>query len=103
MHTAHYGLRAALPDLCPDPSPARHPRFEFNGFPNPNYKPGNFTLDIQGGISAYKEPRPQVRTLHLHRLAIATSARDTSITCKRHFQFSIQRTPACCFSPFFFA
>ncbi|GAB4820680.1 hypothetical protein N2152v2_007726 [Parachlorella kessleri] len=35
-------------------------RFSFNGFPNPRYHPGKFTLELQGGISAYKDPRPQV-------------------------------------------
>jgi hypothetical protein len=33
-------------------------RFEFNKAPNPSYKPGKFQLAIEGGISAYKAPRP---------------------------------------------
>ncbi|KAK9814216.1 hypothetical protein WJX72_002437 [[Myrmecia] bisecta] len=33
-------------------------RFEFNGLPNPRYKPGKFELLIGGGIQAYKEGRP---------------------------------------------
>lgn len=35
-------------------------RFEFNKAPNPMYKPGPFTLEIEGGIRAYTAPRPQV-------------------------------------------
>lgn len=35
-------------------------RFEFNKMPNPSYKPGPFTLQIAGGISAFKSPRPAV-------------------------------------------
>jgi hypothetical protein len=35
-------------------------RFEFNKMPNPMYKPGPFELDIQGGINAYSEARPQI-------------------------------------------
>eukprot|EP00775_Hariotina_reticulata_P006495 gene6495-6723_t len=35
-------------------------RFEFNKMPNPAYKPGAYTLEIDGGISAYKAPRPAV-------------------------------------------
>ncbi len=30
-------------------------RFEFNGFPNANYRPGPFELRIEGGILAYTE------------------------------------------------
>eukprot|EP00879_Flechtneria_rotunda_P002013 GHRR01002190.1.p1 GENE.GHRR01002190.1~~GHRR01002190.1.p1 ORF type:complete len:439 (+),score=154.06 GHRR01002190.1:1582-2898(+) len=35
-------------------------RFEFNKLPNPSYKPGPFQLFIEGGIQAYKAPRPAV-------------------------------------------
>eukprot|EP00878_Enallax_costatus_P001050 GHUV01001185.1.p1 GENE.GHUV01001185.1~~GHUV01001185.1.p1 ORF type:complete len:643 (+),score=165.16 GHUV01001185.1:143-2071(+) len=35
-------------------------RFEFNKMPNPSYKPGPFQLQIAGGISAYKAPRPAI-------------------------------------------
>jgi hypothetical protein len=35
-------------------------RFEFNKAPNPSYKPGKFQLAIEGGIAAYKAPRPAV-------------------------------------------
>lgn len=35
-------------------------RFEFNGFPNPNYRAGKFELEIQGGIRGFVAPRPQV-------------------------------------------
>ncbi|KAG2502015.1 hypothetical protein HYH03_000510 [Edaphochlamys debaryana] len=35
-------------------------RFEFNKAPNPDYKPGAFELQIQGGINAYTAPRPQL-------------------------------------------
>ena len=35
-------------------------RFEYNGFPNPSYRPGKFELLIDGGIQAYTEPRPQL-------------------------------------------
>ena len=38
-------------------------RFDFNKSPNPNYHPGPFTLDIEGGISAFKYPRPQILML----------------------------------------
>lgn len=36
------------------------PRFEFNGFANPAYRPGPFELRIEGGIRAYRDPRPQL-------------------------------------------
>lgn len=36
------------------------PRFEFNGFANPAYRPGSFELRIEGGIRAYRDPRPQL-------------------------------------------
>ena len=35
-------------------------RFEFNKMPNPAYKPGPFELQIDGGIGAYRSPRPQL-------------------------------------------
>ncbi|KAI7841291.1 hypothetical protein COHA_004910, partial [Chlorella ohadii] len=35
-------------------------RFEFNGFANPAYRPGPFELRIEGGIRAYRNPRPQL-------------------------------------------
>ncbi|PRW55975.1 nadh:ubiquinone oxidoreductase complex i intermediate-associated 30 [Chlorella sorokiniana] len=35
-------------------------RFEFNGFANPAYRPGPFELRIEGGIRAYRDPRPQL-------------------------------------------
>jgi hypothetical protein len=35
-------------------------RFEFNKMPNPAYKPGSYTLQIDGGISAYKAARPAI-------------------------------------------
>ena len=35
-------------------------RFSFNGFPNPSYKPGNFCIEFQGGIKAFKLPKPQI-------------------------------------------
>lgn len=37
-----------------------HARFEFNGFANPAYRPGTFELRIEGGIRAYRDPRPQL-------------------------------------------
>lgn len=35
-------------------------RFEFNKMPNPAYKPGPFQLLLDGGVRAYKAPRPQI-------------------------------------------
>ncbi|KIZ06137.1 hypothetical protein MNEG_1822 [Monoraphidium neglectum] len=35
-------------------------RFEFNKMPNPRYHPGPFELTIGGGLSAYRDPRPQL-------------------------------------------
>jgi hypothetical protein len=35
-------------------------RFEFNKMPNPAYHAGPFTLAIEGGISAFRAPRPQL-------------------------------------------
>jgi hypothetical protein len=35
-------------------------RFEYNGFPNPSFHPGPFKLELAGGISAYRDPRPQL-------------------------------------------
>ncbi|KAL4457749.1 hypothetical protein ABPG75_012614 [Micractinium tetrahymenae] len=35
-------------------------RFEFNGYANPNYRPGRFELRIDGGIRAFRAPRPQL-------------------------------------------
>jgi len=35
-------------------------RFEFNGMPNPKFTPGTWKLDIDGGVRAYTEPRPQL-------------------------------------------
>lgn len=35
-------------------------RFEFNKMPNPRYHPGPFELRIDGGVSAYRAPRPQL-------------------------------------------
>lgn len=42
------------------PPPSIAARFEFNGFPNPRYRPGKFELAIEGGIRAFKDPRPQL-------------------------------------------
>jgi hypothetical protein len=49
----------ARPDAPPSPLP-RTRSFEFNGFPNPRYKAGRFELAIDGGIRAYRDPRPQL-------------------------------------------
>jgi hypothetical protein len=38
-------------------------RFEFNKAPNPQYRPGPFTLEISGGFEAYSAPRPQLVVL----------------------------------------
>ena len=35
-------------------------RFEYNGCANPAYHPGPFELRIDGGIRAYRDPRPQL-------------------------------------------
>lgn len=35
-------------------------RFEFNGYANPSYRPGPFTLRIEGGIRGFRAPRPQL-------------------------------------------
>ncbi|KAF5834423.1 complex I intermediate-associated protein 30-domain-containing protein [Dunaliella salina] len=35
-------------------------RFEFNKMPNPSYRPGPFQLLMDGGVRAYKAPRPQI-------------------------------------------
>lgn len=35
-------------------------RFAFNGFPNDAYTPGPFEIQFEGGIRAYKAPRPQL-------------------------------------------
>lgn len=35
-------------------------RFEFNGMPNPSYKPGPWKLEIAGGIKGFKDVRPQI-------------------------------------------
>jgi hypothetical protein len=35
-------------------------RFEFNGYANPNYRPGQFKLEIDGGLSAYRAEKPTV-------------------------------------------
>lgn len=35
-------------------------RFEFNGFANPRHRPGAFELHINGGITAFKQPKPQI-------------------------------------------
>lgn len=35
-------------------------RFSFNGLPNPAYKPGKFCIEFQGGIRAFKVPKPQI-------------------------------------------
>jgi hypothetical protein len=48
-------------------------RFEFNKMPNPSYKPGPFTLQIDGGISAFKAPRPAVVAI--------TSAGESPLVC----------------------
>ncbi|PSC71557.1 nadh:ubiquinone oxidoreductase complex i intermediate-associated 30 [Micractinium conductrix] len=56
----------SVPDYPPlDPARIRQfglvlSRFEYNGFPNPSYRPGKFELLIDGGIQAYTEPRPQL-------------------------------------------
>lgn len=54
---------AGAPPL--DPSRVRQlglvlSRFEYNGFPNPSFHPGPFKLELAGGISAYRDPRPQL-------------------------------------------
>lgn len=35
-------------------------RFSYNGFANECYAPGPFELEISGGISGFRDPRPQV-------------------------------------------
>lgn len=35
-------------------------RFSFNGYPNPAYTPGPFSIEFSDGIQAYKAPRPQI-------------------------------------------
>ena len=35
-------------------------RFAFNGFPNEAYSPGAFEVCLEGGIRAFKAPRPQL-------------------------------------------
>lgn len=48
-----------------DPSKIRsfglvYSRFAFNGFPNDAHTPGPFEIEFEGGIRAYKAPRPQL-------------------------------------------
>lgn len=48
-----------------DPSRIRqfglvYSRFAFNGFPNEAYAPGAFELRLEGGIGAFRAPRPQL-------------------------------------------
>lgn len=48
-----------------DPSKIRqfglvYSRFAFNGYPNESYTPGPFTIEFEGGIQAYVQPRPQL-------------------------------------------
>ena len=35
-------------------------RFSFNGFANPNHKFGDFRVEFEGGIKAFKNPKPQI-------------------------------------------
>lgn len=35
-------------------------RFSFNGFPNPGYTAGEFCVEFEGGIKAFKTPKPQI-------------------------------------------
>eukprot|EP00889_Picochlorum_renovo_P000282 jgi/Picre1/27312/NNA_000281.t1 len=35
-------------------------RFSFNGFPNPAFKPGEFSIEFDGGIKAVKKVKPQI-------------------------------------------
>eukprot|EP00873_Tetraselmis_striata_P015836 jgi/Tetstr1/436100/TSEL_024948.t1 len=58
--------RASFDPAGPPLDPAKvrqmglvYSRFEFNGLPNPFFAPGEFRLLIDGGVRAYKEPRPQ--------------------------------------------
>ncbi|GBF99199.1 hypothetical protein Rsub_12458 [Raphidocelis subcapitata] len=38
-------------------------QFTFNRLPNPRYHPGRFELEVDGGLSVYRDPRPQLVVL----------------------------------------
>ncbi len=56
----------SVPDGPPlDPTSVKqfglvYSRFSFNGFANPNHKFGDFRVEFEGGIKAFKNPKPQI-------------------------------------------
>lgn len=56
----------SVPDGPPlDPTSVKqfglvYSRFNFNGFANPNHKFGDFRVEFEGGIKAFKNPKPQI-------------------------------------------